>query len=141
VIVVDTTIVSELMRPQPAPVVVDWVRGQGAGELHTTAITLAEVSYGIERAAQGRRRDRLTAAALGIFAGFTEQVLPFDAAAALYYGPIVSHREAAGAPIEGFDAQIASICRAHKATLATRNISDFQDTGVTVVNPWTAHRS
>lgn len=135
-IVVDTNVTSELMKPAPSPVVVGWVRGHNATELYTTSITLAEISYGIGRLPDGRRKDLLAAAAEEVFSAFAEQILAFDTAAAMQYGPIVSHCEGAGAPIEGFDAQIASICRAHDATLATRNVKDFRDTGIAVVNPW-----
>ena len=135
-IVVDTNVTSELMKPAPSPVVVGWVRGHNTTELYTTSITLAEISYGIQRLPDGRRKDLLEAAAEEVFSAFAEQILAFDTAAAKQYGPIVSYREGAGAPIEGFDAQIASICRAHGAALATRNVKDFRDTGIAVVNPW-----
>lgn len=135
-IVLDTNVTSELMRPAPSPLVAWWVRSQDAAELHTTSITLAEIGYGIQRLADGRRRDQLQAAANEIFASFAGQVLPFDAAAAGHYGHVVSHRYRAGNPIDGFDAQIASICRAHAAALATRNVEDFMDTGIAVIDPW-----
>ena len=84
----------------------------------------------------GLKVEEVLIAAEEVFSAFAEQILAFDTAAAKQYGPIVSHREGAGAPIEGFDAQIASICRAHGAALATRNVKDFRDTGIAVVNPW-----
>lgn len=135
-IVVDTNVASELMRPSPSEAVRAWVRGQNARDLCTTAITVAEIGYGIERLPGGRRKDALRAAVAEIFAMFEEQILPFDAAAAEQYGLVVSRRDALGLPIDGFDAQIAAICRARGATLATRNTADFHETGVEVLNPW-----
>ena len=135
-IVLDTNVTSELMRPAPSAVVRRWLRGQVASELCTTAITVAEIRYGLERLGDGRRKDRLVAAADEIFTAFSEDILPFDANAAGHYGEIVVHRDRAGLPIDGVDAQIAAICRAHGAALATRNAKDFQETGVDVVNPW-----
>jgi len=139
VIIVDTNVASELMKPSPDPVVRDWVRAGGRGnELCTTSITLAEIRYGIERLPAGRRRDLLKSTAEDVFAAFEDQVLPFDAAAARHYPVIVIRRDAAGLPINGFDAQIASICRAHDAALATRNLKDFKDTGIDLIDPWHA---
>jgi len=135
-IVVDTNVASELMRAAPAPVVAEWVRSRGARELWTTAITLAEIGYGIERLPDGRRRDLLRATADEIFAAFEDLVLPFDATAALRYPAVVSRRDRAGLPIDGFDAQIAAICQARGAALATRNIKDFQDTEIDLIDPW-----
>lgn len=135
-IVLDTNVVSELMRPAPSPAVVAWVRSHDQARLSTTAITLAEVRHGIERLPAGRRRDALRAAADEVFSTFTEHVLPFDAAAATAYAGIVGARERAGRPVDGFDAQIAAICRTHDATLATRDSGGFSGTGVDVVDPW-----
>jgi toxin FitB len=135
-IVADTNVVSELMRPSPSAALHDWVSRQAAGELYTTAITVAEIRYGLQRLPGGRRKDRLQAAADEVFATFSEYVLPFDAGAAVHYARIARHRDEAGLPIGGFDAQIAAVCRAHGAVLATRNIKDFLETGVEVINPW-----
>lgn len=134
-IVLDTNVVSELMRPAPSAAVTDWVRARES-ELFTTSITLAEIGYGIARLHDGRRKELLRSAAEEIFAAFEEHVLPFDAKAAVQYATIVSDRDHAGVRIDGFDAQIASICRAHQASLATRNIKDFQSTGIDVIDPW-----
>lgn len=135
-IVVDTDVISELMRPSPAPAVVDWVRTHSQRELYTTSITLAEVRYGIERLDDGRRKELFKSTAEELFAAFGEYVLPFDRAAAIQYATIVGARDRAGLPIDGFDAQIAAICSAHKAMLATRNVKDFRDTGVEIIDPW-----
>lgn len=139
-IVVDTNVTSELMRPSPSPAVTAWVRARSPAELYTTSITLAEVRYGIERLPSGRRRDLLRAAADDVFSAFPDQILAFDATAAVDYAGIVSSRDRAGAPMDGFDAQIAAICRVHGATLATRNVKDFHDTGIEVTDPWDAGR-
>ena len=137
-IVVDTNVVSELMRPKPSSAVVTWVDSQMAGELYTTSVTVAEIRYGIERLPEGERRDLLAATAAEVFTTFAEHVLPFDLRAAARYGTIVAGRERAGAPITGFGAQIAAICQAHEATLATRNGKDFDGTGIEVLDPWQA---
>ena len=135
-IVFDTNVISELMMSEPSPVVVEWVRSRHAGELYTTSITLAEVRYGIERLPDGSRKQLLRTVADEVFAAFEEQVLPFHVEAATRYAAIVAERDRAGAPIDGFDAQIAAICRSHGAALATRNVKDFHGTGIEVVDPW-----
>ena len=129
-IVLDTNVTSELMRPAPLLVVTAWVRARNARELYTTSITMAEIRYGIERPPDGRRKDLLRITAEDVFSAFAEAVLPFDAAAAAEYAGIVSRRDRTGAPIDGFDAQIAAICRTHGAALATRNVKDFDATGI-----------
>lgn len=135
-IVVDTNVISELMRPSPAPAVANWVRKHSQQELYTTSVTLAEVRYGIERLDAGRRKESFRSAAEEIFTAFDEYVLSFDRTAAIQYATIVSGRERAGLPIDGFDAQIAAICYTHRATLATRNVKDFQATGIEITDPW-----
>ena len=135
-IVVDTNVISELMRPAPDAVVLNWVRLHSQHELYTTSVTLAEVRYGIERLDAGRRKEMFVSAADEIFATFDEYVLPFDRAAAVHYAAVVCVRDRVGRPIDGFDAQIAAICLNHKATLATRNTRDFAGTGLEIIDPW-----
>lgn len=135
-IVVDTNVVSELMRPLPSKRVLAWVASQPVRELYTSAVTLAEVLYGIERMPAGRRREELMSAATEVFGAFAEQVLAFDSTAAGQHALVVSHRDRLGMPIEGFDAQIAAICQVRGAALATRNVSDFKETGIEIINPW-----
>lgn len=135
-IVVDTNVASELMRPSPSEAVRDWVRSRPSGELHTTSITVAEIRCGIERLPFGRRRENLKATADEVFAAFEGQILAFDAAAAATYAGVVTRREGAGLPIDGFDAQTASICRWHGAALATRNLRDFHHAGIELIDPW-----
>lgn len=135
-IIVDTNVVSELMRLSPAPQVREWVNAQPPDELCTTAVTVAEIRYGLERLADGRRRQNLLAAATEVFAAFSDYIQPFDADAAIWYATIVAHRDRLGLPIDGFDAQIAAICRTRGAALATRNAKDFRETGIGVIDPW-----
>jgi predicted nucleic acid-binding protein len=135
-VVLDTNVVSELMRSAPAGGVLAWADRQDPAAVCTTSVTLAEVSYGIERLPPGRRRGLLQAAAEDVFTAFADRILPFDAAAVGHYAQVVVEREHAGAPISGFDAQIAAICRLHDAVLATRNTSDFDHLGLELVDPW-----
>jgi predicted nucleic acid-binding protein len=136
VIVVDTNVVSELMKSAPAAPVLAWLDATPEHDLYTTSITVAEVRYGIERLPRGRRRNLLTGLAGEVFGAFEDRVLPFDVRAAALYATVVAERERAGRPNDGFDAQIASICRTHRATLATRNTRDFEKTGIDTRNPW-----
>lgn len=133
-IVLDTNVVSELMESAPDPGVLAWLRTQS--DLWTTAITVAEIQYGIVRLPHGRRRQLLSEIADDVVAGFDDQILPFDATAAVHYATIVVGRQRAGRPIDRLDAQVAAIARAHAAPVATRNVRDFADTGVEVVDPW-----
>lgn len=135
-IILDTNVVSELMRPSPVQVVADWSLSQDARGLFTTSVTLAEIRYGIERLADGQRKAQLRAKAADIFFGLANKVLPFDARAALRYSTLMANRGRAGQPMAGFDAQIAAICLSHDAALATRNLKDFRHTGLDLINPW-----
>lgn len=135
-IVLDTNVVSELMHPAPETAVLAWLRQTSSTGLYTTAVTVAEVRFGIARLPDGRRRQTLHQAADEIFAAFPRQVLPFDLAAATAYADVVASRERDGNPISGFDAQIAAICRSQAATLATRNTEDFAETGISLIDPW-----
>ena len=111
-IILDTNVVSELMRPDPASQVAAWVRSRDRRELSMTSITLAEIRYGIARLPDGRRKQALLDTADDIFRAFSDQVLPVDAVAAEHYATIASTRERAGKPIRGFDALIAAVSRA-----------------------------
>ncbi|GIG36420.1 type II toxin-antitoxin system VapC family toxin [Cellulomonas pakistanensis] len=138
-IVLDTNVVSEIFRPEPAPRVVAWLEDL-TGDVAITAVTLAELLAGVRRLPDGRRRSALVEQvdlALEPYRA-TRAILPFDVAAAEQYADVLAARERAGRPIHTADAQIAAICRVHGATCATRNVKDFADTGVEVVDPWTA---
>ncbi len=135
-IVVDTNVVSELMKAEPDESVRRWTLDQPGAALYTTAITLAEILYGIERLPPGSRKELLRSTATDVFATFADKVLAFDANAAVHYSRIVDTRVRVGQPIDGFDAQIASICLSHDRSLATRNTKDFEHTGIDLVDPW-----
>jgi predicted nucleic acid-binding protein len=137
VIVLDTNVLSELMRPKPSTQVVTWIAQQPAVDLFTTAITEAEIFYGIELVAKGKRRDALLAAAEGMFTeDFAGRVLAFESDAARHFATITVHRRALGKPISHADAQIAAIARTHRAKLATGNGPDFADCSITLIDPW-----
>lgn len=138
-IVLDTNVLSELMRSDPAEAVLHWIDSQAAEELFTSAITMAEILHGIERLPDGKRKHNLQTHALAMFEDdFVDRILAFDAYAAMHYSKLVTAREKSGKPVGLADAQIAAICRAQHARLATRNVKDFEGTGVTIINPWTA---
>ncbi|MGA9276418.1 type II toxin-antitoxin system VapC family toxin [Ilumatobacter sp.] len=137
-IVWDTNVVSELMRPEPDELVVAWADRQSASEVFITAITLAELWYGIGRLPMGRRRNELAEVFDEMLTeDFERRVLDFDRVAAAHHADLVVERERIGRPISLADAQIAAICRSHGAAIATRNVDDFADVGVDIMNPWT----
>jgi len=136
VIIIDTNVLSELMQSESHRAVRHWARHVNASERFTTSVTVAEVRYGIERLPEGRRKEALRTRADGVFAAFGHQILSFDADAATYYPAVVIARDTAGRPIETFDAQIAAVCRAHGAALATRNVEDFEGLDLELVDPW-----
>jgi toxin FitB len=139
VIVIDTNVVSELMRAQPHPKVFAWVAAQPRATLYTTSVTQAEILYGIAALPKGRRRTALAVAAGVMFAeDFADRVLPFDGTAAVCYAEIVTTRQRAGAPIEAFDALIAATALAVGAAMATRDVGGFEGCGLTLINPWEA---
>lgn len=136
-IVLDTNVLSELMRSVPAQQVIAWVDAQPASDLVVTSITVAEILYGIARMDDGKRKQTLHSLALAMFAeDFAGNVLPFDLAAAEHYAELVAQSEAAGRAVEMADAQIAAICRVHGASLATRNVRDFDRFGISIIDPW-----
>jgi predicted nucleic acid-binding protein len=139
VIVLDTNVISELMREQPHPGVFAWVAARPRVLLYTTCINQAEVLHGIAALPEGRRRAALAKAAYAVFTeDFSGHVLSFGAAAASCYADIVMTRRRAGHPIEGFDALIAAIALAAGASVATRDTAGFLGCGLTLIDPWTA---
>ena len=141
-LLLDTNVLSELMRPQPSPAVLAWFDARQAERtpLLTSSITQAEVLLGIALLPAGRRRSGLAVAAAGLFdEDFgADACLPFDAAAAADYAMLVAARTARGRPISTEDGQIAAIALSRGLVLATRNGRDFDDiTGLTVQDPWT----
>jgi len=136
-IILDTNVLSEFMRPNPAPGVVAWVAKQPATELFTTSITEAEIFYGIELVTKGKRRDGLLAAAEAMFAeDLGSRIFGFEGDAARVFSKIAAHRRVLGRPIRHADAQIAAIAQVRGAKLATRNVADFEDCGLDVLDPW-----
>ena len=137
-ILLDTNVLSELMRPTPAERVARWVASQPATGLYTTSVTQAEILHGILLLPAGRRRQALEAAADAMFdREFRGRVLGFGGDAARPYARIAADRRRVGRPISHFDAQIAAIARAAGADVATRNVADYEGCGVKVINPWT----
>ena len=136
-VLIDTNVISELMRPDPSPVVLAWFGRQDAMALHLSAVSEAEVRRGAAILPDGKRRDRLIAEIDGmILEDFAGRVLPFESAAAVAFAAIFADRRSAGRPISFPDCQIAAIARSHGAAIATRNVADFEGCGVEVIDPW-----
>ena len=136
-IILDTNVVSELMKAKPSQAVLAWIAHGDSSGYCTTSITQAEILHGVKLLPAGRRRRAIESAAEAMFAtDFAGRVLPFDSPAARSYAELVSDRRRRGRPISQFDAQIASIARVAGATLATRNVRDFEHCGIGVVDPW-----
>jgi toxin FitB len=137
VILLDTNVLSELMKAAPNQAVLAFVNGVPAMALFTSAITQAEILYGIALMPEDKRRDALlTAARTALDNHFRGRVLPFDGAAAEAFAAIAAGRRESGRPISQADAQIAAIAKSRGAALATRNAADFDDCGVSIINPW-----
>lgn len=136
-IILDTNIVSEMMKTAPSRTVLDWLNAQDAASLYVTTITLAEIGYGLRLLPDGQRR-RLLAERFDQFIAraFDQRILSFDAAAARAYGDIMGHRKELGRPISITDGQIAAIARANGFGIATRNIKDFEDSQIALINPF-----
>ena len=136
-IVLDTNVISELARRAPDPGVLSWLDSLEVSQVVTTAITAAELRYGVERLPDGHRKRELTMVIRGILTeDFHGRVFPFDERASVRYADVVSGRERSGRPIGVADAQIAAICRDSGAILATRNTADFEETGIELIDPW-----
>ncbi len=134
---IDTNVISELMRATPAPSVLNWFSTQDPSTLYLSAVTEAELRTGIAILPAGQRREVLKVALdATITEDFEGRILPFDTDAAKTYAEIASMRRAAGRPITDADCQIAAIARAAGAVVATRNLRDFEGCGVDLVNPW-----
>jgi predicted nucleic acid-binding protein len=135
----DTNVLSELLRAQPHPAVLAWFAEQPADSLFVSAVTQAEMLLGARFLPRSKRRQQLETALDTMFReDFAGRVLPFDSAAAAAYAAVVAARRGAGRPISQFDAQIAAIALSRRAGLATRNVSDFEECGLTLTNPWSA---
>ena len=135
--ILDTNVVSELMRERPQDEVLAWIDRQLTDNLYVTAVTEAKVRTGIAILPEGERRERLATAANRVFGSFfAERVLPFDSEAAQAYAVIAAERRAAGHPVSQPDCEIAAIARCRGMSVATRDIDGFDGSGVRMVNPW-----
>lgn len=138
-ILLDTNVLSALMRREADPVVVSWLDRQPPESIWTTAITVFEIRFGLEILASGRRRRSLEDAfAQALDQDFDGRVLPFDQSAAEAAAAIAAEQRRAGRPVEIRDVQIAGIAVARKASLATRNTRHFEGTGIALVDPWSS---
>lgn len=136
-LVLDTNVISEALREKPDPAIIAWLDAQPPASLFTTTITLAEIKYGIAIMPAGKRKSTLlTAATLMFEDDFQGRVLPFDSDAAEAYAAIGAERRLPGQPIDEPDCQIAAITQSRGGRLATRNVSDFANCGIDIVNPW-----
>jgi predicted nucleic acid-binding protein len=137
VIVLDTNVLSALMRSAPDVVVVDWLDAQPSESIWTTSVTVFEVRTGLELLLSSGRRRQLEAAFERVLSeDLDDRVLSFDAAAANASGSLVAQRQLVGRSVEIRDAQIAGIALARRATVATRNVRRFRDLGIHLVDPW-----
>jgi predicted nucleic acid-binding protein len=134
-ILLDTNVLSELMKPQPDPRVVAWTR-RSAAALAMPTIAVAEMAYGIEKLTAGRRREALLAALRRLVIEFSDRLFDFNVAAARAYGRILAAARSAGQPMAVPDAAIAAIASANGCALATRNVKDFATMGLDLVDPW-----
>jgi toxin FitB len=136
-IILDTNVISEIMRAKPEPIVLDWFRVRSLLEMATTTINLAEIRHGLARLPFGRRRRELETAFNSLAArGFGDRIFDFDASAADAYGDLAVERKRAGRRLEGFDGLVAAIAKSRGLPIATRNADDFEGCGIAVINPW-----
>ena len=136
-IILDTNVISEIMKPHPDPTVMAWLEAQDPAQLATTTVCVAEITYGLARLDPGERRSRLETRFGQLLAeGLAGRIFGFDLSAAAHYGPLVANRQRLGRPIEGFDGLICAIALANNAQIVTRNSTDFANSGVTILNPW-----
>jgi len=136
-IILDTNVISEMMRASPAAVVETWLAAQPAATIFITAVTEAELRYGVALLPAGRRRASFASELEAMLSeDFRDRILPFDSPAAAAYAEIAAERRRAGRPIAQADAQIAAIARSRGAVLATRNVADFDMKALKIVNPW-----
>jgi toxin FitB len=136
-IVLDTNVVSEMMKTSPKPSVIDWLNLQETATLYLSTITLAAIGYGLHAMPDGKRRRSLEDRFEEFIAeGFDQRILGFDVVAARAYGALMGRRKNLGRPMSILDGQIASIARANHFAVATRNVDDFEECGVGLVNPF-----
>ena len=136
-VVLDTNVLSELMRPAADRVMTAWFADRATSSLYLTAVSEAELRFGMAIMPSGRRRDGLAAGLERMLGtGFANRILPFDSRAAEAYAEIAAARRRMGRRIPEADCQIAAIARSRGMAVATRNVGDFSDTGIEVIDPW-----
>lgn len=136
-IILDTNVISELMRENPEPKVRTWLSRQKPANLAITSIGIAEIQRGLKRLPEGRRRSYLEASfSAFISEAFEGRILSFDEYAAYVYGDIAAKREKEGFNTDAVDLMIAAIVKSAEASLATRNIKDFEGCDISIINPW-----
>jgi toxin FitB len=136
-VILDTNVISEMLTPRPNASVDAWLAEQPLAATFTTAVTKSEIFLGLRVLPEGRRRSNLAAAIQPIFAlDFQGRILPFDSEAAEVYADIASFRRKIGRPISQSDGQIAAIALSRGASVATRDVGDFAEVGLTIINPW-----
>jgi len=136
-ILIDTNIISEMMKSAPDPKVISWIDQQDIMQLYISTITIAELVYGINTLPAGNRRNYLEKAFNSVVReAFEYRIFTFDEVAAHQYGMIMSHRKNIGRPMSMADGQIAAIAHVHNCTIATRNINDFADSKLDLINPF-----
>lgn len=136
-ILLDTNVVSEAMKPEPNPAVRNWLDEQAAETLYLSSVTIAELMFGIGTLPKGRRKDKLGAALDGVMELFTERILPFDIGAARCYADLAVKARAAGKGFPTPDGYIAAIAASHEFAVASRDASAFIAAGLTVIDPRT----
>ena len=136
-IILDTNVLSEVLKPSPAQAVIDWLARPPRSTFFTTSVVEAELRYGVCILDAGERRQQLQAALDAIFLeDFRTRIIPFDRDCAMAFSRIAAHRRRLGRPISQFDAMIAAAASSRGAQLATRNTRDFADCGTELINPW-----
>lgn len=136
-IVLDTNVVSEAMKPEPAPTVRDWLDEQAAETLYLSSVTVAELLFGIGALRDGRRKEKLAATLDGMLDLFDGRILPFDTEAARHYADLAVTARKGGKGFPTPDGYIAAIATAHGFAVATRDASAFKAAGVPIIDPWT----
>ena len=136
-ILLDTNVISAVMKPTPVQTVLDWLDGEETARLYLSAVSLAEIRYGLLVLPEGkRRRDLEERFERFVARGFERRIVDFDARAARFYGELMAHRREIGRPMGILDGQIAAIARAHRFAIATGDVRDFEECGLEILNPF-----
>jgi toxin FitB len=138
-IILDTNVISEMMKAKPDAEVESWLASQPTEEIFISNVTEPELRFGVQLLPTGRRHTRISAAVDEMLGQeFADRILPFDSSATVAYAAIAAQRHLSGRPISQFDAQIAAIAKSQNAGLATRNVTDFEGCGLRLIDPWAA---